>query len=181
MRMYFDFDVNLPDTGDAYHGRLTPSVDYIRFKSKDERLIISIEGGESDFGVNNEEYSARFKELRFYVDYNGDIADKYKDFYNKYKDIYTDGYVREEDIKNLDKLMEILKESELDEIGLYVDDFDFTNPLRAKNLEVEIQDGEESYNFSKEDITLEEYGEDPTLRVENNEFQEREGFDITDD
>lgn len=175
MRMYFDFDINLPDTGDAYHGRLTPSVDYISFRSKDDKLIISVEGGESNFGVNNEEYSARFKELRFCVDYNGDIA-------NEYKDIYTDNdYLYKKDIKNFDKLMEILKESELNEIGLYVDDFDFDNPLKAKNLEVEIQDGEKSYNFSKEDIALEEYGEIPTLRIENNEFQEREEFDITDD
>ena len=138
MRLYFNFDTNIPDTVKELS---TVQVEAITFKHKSGETINVRLYGEADYNVKNGIYDASWKGLEFLSDLinDNDIS-------------ITDD---EEDVPKAvyDKLFEYLKESVPEEIEYYfeeskswnvpAEDFEPT----CENLKITLEYDDESYTW----------------------------------
>lgn len=152
-RMYYSFDVNLPNSdSEQWKGEMTlPSVDYIAFETQDE--IISIDAFENGFHIENGIYIGDMKNL--WVCIEGGKYDTYGEYVQKMKNEY----------------FELLKNAKPYEIGLFINDYKFTKPIKSRNLNVKIIYGDEEMIKNANPISILCYGDEvETIEVDNSKL-----------
>ena len=138
-RAYIDFKVNLPDTtGDI----IDPQLEYIDFYNSKRGISMRIDcNGESDWKISDQQFSCRWKGLEARIEVDGeDSGEEWNDF-------------------SKDDL-ELLKDMEVDEVGVYTGNLEFKNPLRIKNIDINIVYGDDELKFHNDTVNLDVFGED---------------------
>jgi hypothetical protein len=143
MRLYFNFNTNIPDTVKELS---TVQVEAITFRHKGGETIDIRLWGEADYGVEDGVYDARWKGLEFQ-----------SDLINENDISITDD---DEDIPEAvyDKLFEYLKESVPEEIEYYFEEPKYWNvpdedfEPTCENLEITLEYGDESYTWKSDKL-----------------------------
>ncbi|ADL36093.1 hypothetical protein bpr_II155 (plasmid) [Butyrivibrio proteoclasticus B316] len=141
MRAYFRFKTNIPDT---IKEKTTVQVDSITLKSESGKLIEVRLCGESEYGVENGRYDARWKGLEFGIGDNDPVSDD---------EISEDTY---------EKLVQELKGSKLYSIEYYWEDDRYWNIPKedfhpsCQDIELEIRNGDDVAGTWKKDRLFDE-------------------------
>ena len=79
----------------------------------------------------------------------------------RWKDLETNNMDEEWEWNNFSKEdFELLKDMEVDEVGIYIGNLDFKNPLHIKNIDINIVYGDDELNFHNDTINLDVFGEE---------------------
>lgn len=140
-KMWFDFETNLPNYDKDIP---TVQVDYLAFRDKDKKISVSC-NWESEFGVTNGVYSARFKGLETSIETLDGIPIK------EWSEMTIDDF-------------KALKNMELYEIGIYVPFGAYDGDIEAKNISVEIEmfldKKQKRHKFNQKTVDVVTYGDD---------------------
>ncbi len=156
-RLNVEFRVNLPDTDYESDKNLTPMLDSIAFRTKDEGIIITVEGKESSWWVENGIYHGEFKYVQCTAEGEYD-----------------------HDWEGLsEKDYSILECSKPYEVHLYLDDIRFKNELVGHALKGNISFGDKSLDFCAERFDIDAYGENNVkMEIENAAFTESKVYSM---
>ncbi|MCR5396563.1 MAG: hypothetical protein K6E64_03745 [Lachnospiraceae bacterium] len=135
-RAYFSFKTNLPDWSKDI---ATPNVDYFAFHKDDLTISVGCCGW-SEFGVTNGIYEGRFTDLEMAIEAN-------------------DGETIQEWEPMTEENFKLLEGAEMYEIGIYIPEVEYSNPIKGKELSLEIEFGELSWKFKMSDMPIEEIGD----------------------
>lgn len=135
-RAFFAFKTNLPDYSKEI---ATPNVDYFAFHKGNLNISVGCCGW-SEYGVTNGIYEGKFTDLDMSIDTN-------------------DGETLQEWQPMTEENFKLLEGAELYEIGVYIPEVEYSNPIKGKELSLEIEFGELSWKFEMIDMPIEETGD----------------------